>query len=91
MKMANMAGVTQANAWFTENGAFATSMTAVPQILLEIYCNVSLPKKVGKRSSITFFGFWSLFVHFPDAFVTFLPRSFCRTPFAAGRMSLTRI
>ena len=49
-------------------------------------------KECGKRSSITFFRFWDAFGHFSvtfsDAsvtfFVTFLPNSFCRTPFAAG-------
>ena len=49
-------------------------------------------KECGKRSSITFFGFRDAFGHFSvtfsDAsvtfFVTFLPNSLCRTPFAAG-------
>ena len=49
-------------------------------------------KEVGKRSSITFFRFRDSFGHFSvtfsDAFVTFfvtfLPDSFCRTPFASG-------
>ena len=49
-------------------------------------------KEVGKRSSITCFRFWDSFGHFlvtfSDAsvtfFVTVLPNSFCRTPFAAG-------
>ena len=49
-------------------------------------------KECGKRSSITFFRFRDAFGHFSvtfsDAFVTFfvtfLPDSFCRTPFAAG-------
>ena len=47
-------------------------------------------KEVGKRSSITFFSFRDTFGHFSvtfsDAsvtfFVTFLPDSFCQTPFA---------
>ena len=49
-------------------------------------------RECGKRSSITFFRFRDAFGHFlvtfSDAsvtfFVTFLPNSFCRTPFAAG-------
>ena len=45
-------------------------------------------KEVGKRSSITLFRFRDSFGHFlvtfSDAPVTFLPNSFCRTPFAAG-------
>ena len=49
-------------------------------------------KECGKRSSITFFRLRDAFGHFSvtfsDAsvtfFVTFLPNSFCRTPFAAA-------
>ena len=45
-------------------------------------------KECSKRSSITFFAFGTLSVTFSDAsvtfFVTFLPNSFCRTPFAQG-------
>ena len=53
-------------------------------------------KECGKRSSITFFRFRDAFGHFSvtfsDAsvtfFVTFLPNSFCWSPFAAGQISV---
>ena len=56
-------------------------------------CQFRVPQKeCGKRSSITFFRFRDAFGHFlvifsaasVTFFVTFLPNSFCRTPFAAG-------
>ena len=55
--------------------------------------NFRVPQKeCGKRSSITFLRFRDAFGHFSvtfsDAsvtfFVTFLPNSFCQTPFASG-------
>ena len=41
-----------------------------------------VPQQVGKRSSITFFQFWSLSGHFFGASVTFFVTVFCQTPFA---------
>ena len=62
-------------------------------ILQEIFFRVP-QKECGKRSSITFFRFRDAFGHFSvtfsDASVTFLPNSFCRTPFAAGWISDTQ-
>ena len=66
---------------------------SLPNSCLAPLQNVRVPQKeCGKRSSITFFRFRDAFGHFSvtfsDAFVTFfvtfLPDSFCRTPFAAG-------
>ena len=64
-------------------------------LALGVHCLRVPQKECGKRSSITFFHFRDAFGHFSvtfsDAsvtfFVTFLPDSFCRTPFAAGWLS----
>ena len=56
-------------------------------------------KECGKRSSITFFRFRDTFGHFSVTFsdsavtffVTFLPDSFCWTPFAAGWTQVQKV
>ena len=70
----------------------------IPEILFALACviqqrEIRVPQKeVDKKSSITFYRFRDSFGHFLVTFsdasvtflVTFLPNSFCRTPFAAG-------
>ena len=49
---------------------------------------LAIPETGRQKGSIIFFIFGQVLVTFSDAsvtfFVTFLPNSFCRTPFAAG-------
>ena len=75
-----------------ENHASVDALRTIDDTFHTARCFRVPQKECGKRSSITFFHFRDSFGHFlvtfSDAsvtfFVTFLPNSFCRTPFAAG-------
>ena len=73
-------------------GVLRFEIAAIPICDLPTSRSRKPQKEVGKRRSITFFSFffgtlsvtfWSLFLMLLSLFfVTFLPNSFCRTPFA---------